>query len=224
MPSDVPLSDAQLSDVAGPSLEDAEVLRDCGELTLGAFLLQVCRRHRDNEALVFDDPLRAGATVRWTYADLERESRGVARALLAVGVGRGTRVATLMGNRPEAVAAFFGAALAGAVVTPLSTFSTEPELDHLLQASDASVVLTQPTVAGRPLASSVTALAGAGTAARRLIRYPQLRHVVVLDDAHGCTAWSDFVAGGDALPDDLVDAVVSTTHPADLALVLFSSG
>src|SRR3954454_11292313 len=175
MPSDVPLSD-----LAGPPLEEAEVLRGCGQLTLGAFLLEVCRRYRDDEALVFDDPLRSGATVRWSYGDLERESRGVARALLALGVGRGTRGATLLANGPEAVAAFFGAALAGAVVTPLSTFSTEHELDHLLVASDASVVLTQPSVAGRQLASTVTGLVGAGAAARRLVRYPQLRHVVAL--------------------------------------------
>jgi fatty-acyl-CoA synthase len=217
-------SDAPLSDLAGPSLDDAEALRDCGPLTLGGFLLAVCRRYGDDEAVVFDDPLRAGATVRWSYADLERESRAVARALLALGVGRGAHVATLMGNRPEAVAAFFGAALAGAVVTPLSTFSTELELDHLLRASDASVILTQPSVTGRPLASSVAALAGAGTDTRQLDRYPQLRHVVSLGDGHGCTTWSDFVAGGDTVAAGLVDAVVETTHPADLALVLFSSG
>src|SRR3954471_18413231 len=129
MPSDVPLSD-----LAGPLLEEAEVLRGCGQLTLGAFLLEVCRRYRDDEALVFDDPLRGGATVRWTYGDLERETRSIACALIALGVGRGTRVATLLGNRPEGVAAFFGASMAGAVVTPLSTFSTEQELDHLLRA------------------------------------------------------------------------------------------
>src|SRR3954471_12751802 len=219
MPSDVPLSD-----LAGPLLEEAEVLRGCGQLTLGAFLLEVCRRYRDDEALVFDDPLREGTTVRWTYGDLERESRGVARALLALGVGRGSHVATLMGNRPEAVASFFGAALAGAVVTPLSTFSTEPELDHLLRASDASVVLTQPSVAGRPLASTVVGLAGKSTDARRLSRYPQLRHVISLGDEPGCTSWREFVAGGEGVAAELVDAIVETTHPADPALVLFSSG
>jgi fatty-acyl-CoA synthase len=219
MPSDPPLSD-----IAGPSIDDTDVLHGCGPLTLGGFLLEVCRRYRDDEALVFDDALRRGATVRWTYGDLERESRGVARALIAVGVGRGSRVATLLGNRPEAVAAFFGAAMAGAVVTPLSTFSTEHELDHLLRASDASIILTQPSVANRPLASTVVGLVGTGTTARQIGRYPQLRHVVVLGDRHGCTAWPDFVAHGETVSDELVDAVVATTHPADPALVLFSSG
>src|SRR4051794_12253055 len=208
------MSDASLADLAGPSLEDV----DTGPLTLGAFLLEVCRRYADNEALVFDDPMQARATVRWTYADLVRESRGVARALLALGVGRGSPVATLMGNRPEAVAAFFGAALAGAVVTPLSTFSAEPEIDHLLRASDASIVLTQPSVAGRPLASTVIGLAD-----RERTRYPHLRHVVSLGGESG-TTWSEFVTGGEAVSEELVDAVVDTAHPADLALILFSSG
>src|SRR4051795_9985473 len=119
-------SDAPLADIAGPAIEDADVLRDAGPLTLGGFFLEVCRRYRDNEALVFDDPLLGGETVRWSYGDLDREARRVARALVALGVTRDMRVATLMGNRPEAVAAFFGAALAGAVIVPLSTFSTEP--------------------------------------------------------------------------------------------------
>jgi acyl-CoA synthetase (AMP-forming)/AMP-acid ligase II len=190
-----------LADISGPELDVSE------PLTLGGFLLEVCSRYADGEALVFDDPLRDGATVRWTYADLERESRNVARALLALGVSRGDHVATLMGNRPEAVAAFFGVALAGAVVVPLSTFSTEPELDHLLRASDASVVLTQPAVAGNSLASVVAGLS-----------IPQLQHVVSV------TEWPDFLARGDDVDGSAVDEIVAKTAPADLALILFSSG
>ena len=50
-----------------------------GALTLGGFLDEVADRFGPNEALVFDDPLRDGETVRWTYADLRREARRVAR-------------------------------------------------------------------------------------------------------------------------------------------------
>jgi len=207
------MSTEALSDIAGPPLDESRH----GQLTLGAFLLEVCRRYRDDEALVFDAPLLAGETVRWTYADLERESRRVARALVAQGIGRGMHVATLMGNRPEAVAAFFGAALAGAIVTPLSTFSTEQELDYLLRASEASIVITQPSVAKNQLATTVARLASAGD-------IPQLQHVVSLGSVAGCTTWSDFLAAGDAVSDEIVDDAVATTDPADLALILFSSG
>src|SRR5512146_3087333 len=88
-PGGATVSEGRLADLCGPALSDVEILRGCGPLTLGGFLLEVCRRHPGNEALVFDDPLRGGDTVRWSYADLERESRRVARALLASGLGKG---------------------------------------------------------------------------------------------------------------------------------------
>ena len=72
---------------AGPLIEDTPGI---GALTLGSFLLEVTARFTDSEALVLDDALKGGATVRWSYADLEREARSVARGLIATGVGFGT--------------------------------------------------------------------------------------------------------------------------------------
>ena len=57
-------------------------------------------------------------------------ARDVARALLAAGVGRGTRVGLLVSNRPEWLFGMFGAAMAGAVTVALNTFSTEQELGY----------------------------------------------------------------------------------------------
>src|ERR1700759_4814691 len=63
----------------GPSVE---AITDVHRLTLGDFLVEACATHGPREALVFDAPLRDGTTVRWSYADLERESRAVAAALI----------------------------------------------------------------------------------------------------------------------------------------------
>lgn len=144
-----------MSTLCGPPLEEAEGI---GALTLGGFLVETCSRFGDNEALVFDDPLRSGATVRWTYSALEHEARRVARALLAAGVGKGSRVGILMGNRPEAVAGLFGAALSGAVAVPLSTFSSRPELEYLLGHADISVLLTQTEMLKRDYVSDLLAI------------------------------------------------------------------
>jgi acyl-CoA synthetase (AMP-forming)/AMP-acid ligase II len=215
------------AELQGPALEDLALLAACGPLTLGGFLLEVCGRHADREALVLDDPLRGGTTVRWSYAALEREARRVARALLAHGLGKGSRVATLMANRPEAVAAFFGAALAGAVVVPLSTFSTRAELAQLLAHSDASVLLAQTTMGRRSFAADLAALAGPGAGPRHDVALPHLRHVFVLGpeaDRAGLPGWDDFLHAGDAVPAELVDAVVRATAPSDPGLVIHSSG
>ena len=76
----------------------AETEAGIGALTLGGFLGEVTERHAEREALVFHDP--EGPVVRWTYARLGDEARRIARSLVAVGAGKGTRVALLMGNRP----------------------------------------------------------------------------------------------------------------------------
>lgn len=223
MPQDPPPA---LDELRGPDLATAGGL---GPLTLGGFLLDVCARFAGREALVFDDPLRGGATVRWTYADLERESRRVAAALLATGLGKGARVATLLANRPEAVAAFFGAALAGAVVVPLSTFSPRAELEHLLRHSDASVLLTQTAMGSHRFADDLAALVPglAPGAPLRTPAFPHLRRVVALGpatDLAGCEAWEAFLAAGSQVPAQLVDAVTASVTPSDLGLVIYSSG
>ncbi len=79
----------------------------------------------------------------------------MARSLLASGVRTGQRVAILMANRPHAVAAFFGAAMAGAVVNPLSTFSTAPELAQLMELADPVVVLAQDRMGRRDFAADL---------------------------------------------------------------------
>jgi fatty-acyl-CoA synthase len=215
-----------LPTLAGPPLQDAAGI---GALTLGGVLTQQCARFPDHEALVFDDPLLGGTTVRWSYRDLDHESRRIAKALLAVGIGKGARVGILMGNRPEAVAALFGAALAGAVAVPLSTFAPKPELSYLLRHADISVLLLQTGMGKRRFAADVAELcppaAGAGPVDDA--SYPFLRHVAALgpsDAASGITPWDVLLEIGDAVDDSLLDAVTDQVHPSDLAFIVYSSG
>jgi acyl-CoA synthetase (AMP-forming)/AMP-acid ligase II len=189
---------------------------------MGGFLLEVCRRYADNEALVFDDPLRQGKTRHWTYGDLERHARQVARALIADGVLRGERVATIMANRPEAVAAYFGAALAGAVIVPLSTFATKHELAALLEAADPVALLLQTSMGGRKFAADITALheESPETSTR-------LREVAVVGpehERHELESWDTFLARGDEVPESAIEEMVAKTDPLDTALIMFSSG
>jgi acyl-CoA synthetase (AMP-forming)/AMP-acid ligase II len=209
----------QLVDASGPAFDPAEFIASGRPLTMGGFLLEVGQRYADNEALVFDDSLLGGETIRWTYADLERNARDVARALIARGVNPGERVATLMANRPEAVAAYFGAALAGAVIVPLSTFATKPELATLLEAAAPSALLLQTSMGSRSFAADIAALQDEDGAVPGL--------VVALgpeDDRHGIEGWDDFLVDSGETDNAVIGAMVAVTHPSDTALILFSSG
>lgn len=205
----------QLADVQGPPFDPGEFSAAGRPLTIGGFLLAVCRRYAANEALVLDDPLRGGATIRWTYADLEREARAVAAGLIAAGVRRGDRVATLMANRPEAVAAYFGAAMAGGVVVPLSTFATADELARLIASCEAVAILTQTTMGKRGFARDLTSLD---------LRFKTLVAVGPEPERAGLLGWNDFLASGIAVEPDVLAGRLAEPTPADDGLIIFSSG
>lgn len=195
-----------MTTLSGPPVESV-----VGALTLGSFLSSVCERFATNEALVFDDPL-TGATVRWTYADLHRQAVRVAKAVTAAGLSKGARVGVLMGNRPEAVAAFFGVPLAGGVVVPLSTFSAVPELAFMLADADVALLLTQARLLQRDLVGEVDAIDRSSL--------PFLVDVAAV----GTHAWDTFLEKGATVGDDLVAARAAAVAAADDGLITYSSG
>ena len=213
--------DRSLSLVHGIPLEEEPGL---GALTLPGWLREVTHKFGPREAVV-QPPLR------WSYTDLQTRATEVARALIACGVGKGTRVAILTTNRPEFLSAFFGTALAGGIAAPLSTFSTSAELASLLTASAASVLLFEPRVLKKDFLEMVLTLApevARGTAGGLASpRYPYLRHTVALDlgaPVGTVEPWAAFLTRGNGIADSLVEARAATVMPADPAALFFSSG
>ncbi len=209
----------------GPPFESEHGM---GALTLSGFLREVCARHADREALVIHG--RGGVT-RWTYRDLEAEARRIGRSLLAAGGTKGSRVAILMGNRPEWVAAAFGVSLAGGVVVPLNTYFEPPELDYVLRHSDCEILLTQERLLGHAYVDQLGALcpelAAAPPGGMCSRRFPYLRRVVAFDlrAPFGAVEQSQaFLGLADRVPDALLDAAEAEIRPGDPALVVYTSG
>jgi acyl-CoA synthetase (AMP-forming)/AMP-acid ligase II len=189
---------------------------DSARYTLARFLDDVAERHGSRMALRFE-----GRGV--TYGALRAEARAVAKGLVARGVGKGTRVAVLSANRPEWVTAVFGAALTGAVVVPVNTFATADELDYVLRHSDAQWLLLQPRVAKHAFLEQLRARhpeAAAAPGAIRCAALPQLRGV----EALGSAGWDALARAGRDVSDALLDAIAEEIHPADDALVIYTSG
>jgi acyl-CoA synthetase (AMP-forming)/AMP-acid ligase II len=217
------MTDRPLSIISGPPLAEEEGL---GALTLGGWLRDVTDRFGPREALVLRE---AGRVTRWTYGDLWAHANAVARALLACGVGKGTRVGVLMTNRPEFLSAVFGVALAGGVATTLSTFSTPAELEHLLQSSACSVLLMESHVLKKDFAEMVAGLepsiASVEPGGLASLKFPFLRHIAAVGGGEGAIEdWDRFLARGRAVSQDLVDATAATVTPADPGVLFFSSG
>ena len=78
---------------------------------------------------------------RVTYDAFRRASFAFAKALVAAGVEKGERVAIAMRNQTEWPVVFYGAALAGAVATPLNAWWTANELLFAIRDSGPSVLI-----------------------------------------------------------------------------------
>jgi fatty-acyl-CoA synthase len=212
-----------LSIVSGPPL-DAEP--GLGALTLPGFLREVTTLYSGREALVMRT---ADGATRWSYAELWDRAIEVACALRACGVGKGSRVGILMTNRPEWISALFGVSIAGGVAVTLSTFSTAQELDHLLKASDVSVLLFERNVLKKDFAVMLTelepAIADATPGTLQSAKFPFLRRLATVGAAApGIDTWEGFLAAGRDEPQQIVEAAASAVRPSDPAVLFFSSG
>jgi fatty-acyl-CoA synthase len=199
-----------------------------GALTLGGYLKEVATRFGPREAAVMrsEDGIQ-----RWSYDDLWSHSVAVARALLACGVGKGTRVGVLMTNRLEFLSSVFGTALAGGVATTMNTFSTSAELEVLMKSSGCSVLLLERNVLkkdfGAMLAELEPQIATASPGALQSLKFPYLRHLAMVDgeEARGAIeGWGSFLARGEKASAGLVDATAASVSPADPGVLFFSSG
>jgi len=80
-----------------------------------------------------------------TYGDLDERSNRLAQALLASGVGAGTRVAYLDRSSPEVVELLFAASKIGAVLVPLNWRLAPPEMAAVLADAQAPLLIAGPS-------------------------------------------------------------------------------
>lgn len=223
------LEEKELAIARGIPLSDEPGL---GALTLPGFLREVTERYGPREALAMPRP--DGSTERWTYDDLRKRSVGIARALIACGAGKDSRIGILMTNRLEWVSACFGISLAGGTAVGLSTFSTPAEIEYLLQSSCVSVLLFERSVISKDFAAILQDLepqiASAAPGTLASCKFPFLRRLVMVDDGPAgrtngaIESWAQFLSHGEQVPPELVDATAAAVKPSDPALLFFSSG
>jgi amino acid adenylation domain-containing protein len=173
----------------------------------------------DSAARASQRPAVAAGERLLTYAELDRLSNQVARALLARGVAPGDRVGILAPKSAAAVVAVFGALKAGACYVPLDPKSPAPRLAAIMADSGIAVVLADEGTAQQAAAMADSV--------------PQLRSLIVTGPHWGPEgSWTS-----GTLPPGLVvvpwDAVLAEPAAAlaadvaidtDLAYILYTSG
>ena len=91
---------------------------------------------KDKTAILYRSSGKKDFT-RWSYSRLGDECRRIARGLLAAGLSRGDRVCLWAENRPEWMAVWIGAVIAGLVIVPVDFLASEKECANILSITGA---------------------------------------------------------------------------------------
>jgi acyl-CoA synthetase (AMP-forming)/AMP-acid ligase II len=88
------------------------------------------------------------------YRELEGRCNQLAHALIALGVGRGDRVAVCLDNSVEAVVSVFAILKAGAVFVMINPTTKAEKLAFLLDNSDARILILSRKTGEHPAMKS----------------------------------------------------------------------
>ena len=162
-----------------------------------------------------------------TYADAEARSAELARRMLALGVGKNTRVAMVFANSADWVITYLAITRIGAHAILLNPFSRAPEVGYALAHSDAAIVVIGTQSGGGDLATLLAA-AVPGIDARaadepvRLVSHPFLRSVWWLGGDG--PAWASDPWDASPVPAELLAAVEAEVHASDPMVTSYTSG
>src|SRR5213596_2569181 len=191
--------------------------------TLGDLLDETARARPDADAVIFRDQ-------RLTYGALRARADELARALLAVGVRKGDRVAVLLPNRPEWLVAAFAIGKVGAITVGVSTFSAPREIAWTIEHCRPAVIITMEAFRGRsyldPLYAACPELATSSPGELRSERLPELRAVVSIDSRRhpGVYRLGDFVGCASAVRTEALRAAQASVAASDPCYILYTSG
>ena len=102
---------------------------------LARFLIDSAEKYPEHDALFF-------LGKKMTFKQLLDATYRLANSLQDLGVKKGDRVAIMLPNCPQAVIAYYGALLTGAIVVQTNPLYTERELKHQLNDSGSILLIT----------------------------------------------------------------------------------
>ncbi|TAM33543.1 MAG: fatty acid--CoA ligase family protein [Rhodanobacter sp.] len=153
---------------------------------------------------------------RLSYAQLAQQSERVARALIALGIVPGDRVAIWAPNLAEWILAACGIHAAAGVLVPINTRMKGVETADTLARSGARVLVC----IGEFLGQHYPSMLGED------LRPATLEHLVVVRGTAAAAelSWDDFLAHADEVPAERVRERSATLGPDSVSDLMFTSG
>jgi amino acid adenylation domain-containing protein len=169
-------------------------------------LIESAARFPDKEAVRFEGEYL-------TYADLDRTTNQLARALKAAGVKRGDRVGIYVHKSLASIVSIFGILKAGGVYVPLDPNAPAKRLAYITRNCDIQVLLTSPAKL-----STLAEFFPHNTPIESVVLISDGEQSVSLPESVQLTRWADVISLDNTPLSD------NGTIETDLAYILYTSG
>jgi fatty-acyl-CoA synthase/long-chain acyl-CoA synthetase len=179
---------------------------------------------------------RLGAGIGWTFEDdhisfaqMRSEADDVARALVAIGVGRGDVVAVWIPNLREFASCLFGCAKIGAVLTAINTRSKLFELEHALTHSGARVLVMSDRFLNQNFIDMTLSVLDGDVLEGGAVqgkRFPRLKQLVAAPGSRHAKLmpWDAFIADGRKVPLGEITRAQALLQREEPVLLQYTSG
>lgn len=193
--------------------------------TIGQLLDEQTKKYPKREALVYAD-----RDLRMTYEELNRQSRLVARGLMALGIEKGDHIAVWTTNVPEWVQLQFATGKMGAPIVTVNTNYRASELEYLLKQSDAKTIFLIENYRDHSFIETLQQLCPelehcepGNLQSKRL---PLLKNVVVIGENKypGVLNWSDVLAGAERVTEEQLAIRQNTLRHDEVINIQYTSG
>lgn len=176
--------------------------------TVPAAFAESVAAHPNRTAVIGEDG------VALSYAELDRLRLRAARALIALGIQKGDRIAIWAPNDVEWIIAGLAIHTVGAVLVPVNTRMKGAEAAYLLEKSKAKLLFS----IGEFLGHYMPALLEGH-------RPATLQHIVVIGQARAeDLSWAAFLQKCETCDNDDALAMAAAVQPDDVMDILFTSG
>ncbi len=154
----------------------------------------------------------AGVWVKYTIDDYIAISTQVSYGLMALGVKKGDKVATISGSRPEWNFVDMGILQMGAVHVPVYPTISESDYRYILAHAEVQYVFVSGWDTYRKIEHIISEI-------------PTLKGVYAFRETEGIPMFSEVVSLGKAnIEEQKLENIKSTILPTDLATIIYTSG
>nr|WP_233153056.1 AMP-binding protein [Lysinibacillus odysseyi] len=193
--------------------------------TIGELLEEKAALYPEREALVYAD-----RNYRLTYAQFNKHSDLVAKALMAAGLEKGDHFSVWTTNVPEWPGLQFGSGKMGAPLVTVNTNYRSSELEFLLKQSDTKAIILIDQFRDHSFIDTLYELCPelkeCEPGKLQSARLPLLKTVVVIGDRKypGTYSYEEFLANGTEITDEQLEQRKQSLTYDDVINIQYTSG